>query len=57
MGDDAERFRRRARECRELAERAHGGEWRDRLIEIADELEAEADKADADEEAARREQD
>jgi hypothetical protein len=57
MGDDAERFRRRARECRELAERAYGREWRGKLIEIADELDAEADKTDAEEEAPRADRD
>ena len=48
MGDEAEGFRRRARECREIAERANDGEWRRMLVSIAEELDEEADRIDAD---------
>jgi hypothetical protein len=44
MADDAERFRRRARECRQLAAEAPNAQWRDKLVEIADELDAESDR-------------
>jgi vacuolar-type H+-ATPase subunit H len=44
MSDDAERFRMRARECRELAPKARVEEVRRYLSSLADELEEEADK-------------
>ena len=44
MGEDAERFRHRAKECRELARRAHDEYSRETLTEMAAELEAEADE-------------
>jgi hypothetical protein len=44
MADDAERLRRRARECRLLAAEAPNAKWRDKLIEIADDLDAQSDK-------------
>lgn len=43
MSYDSERFRTRARECRVLAEDARSPSWRDELIELANELEREAD--------------
>lgn len=43
LSDEAERFRIRARECRDLAARAHTTDWRDTLNEIARDLEQEAD--------------
>lgn len=46
MSDDAERFRRRARQCRELAVRARDDEIRLFLLEVAGELTAEADSLD-----------
>ncbi len=61
MGEDAQRFRRRARQCRELAPRARDEQIRLYLIEVACDLEAEADKVDGleaemlEREAARRE--
>jgi hypothetical protein len=47
MEEDADRFRRRARECRDLAEQANGPEWRETLLQIAKDLEHEADQLDA----------
>lgn len=46
MSEDSERFRMRARQCRELAKVARTTDWRDRLNEIARDLEEEADKID-----------
>ena len=46
MGADAERFRNRARECRELARRARDESSRKTLTQMAGELEAEADELD-----------
>jgi hypothetical protein len=43
MSEESERFRLRARECRELAARANTASWRDMLNEIARDLEEEAD--------------
>jgi hypothetical protein len=53
MASDAERFRRRARECRQLAAESANPQSRDKLIEIADDLDAESDKIEQ-EQAARR---
>jgi hypothetical protein len=53
MANDAEHFRRRARECRQLAAEAPNPQWRDKLIEIADDLDAESDRIEQ-EQAARR---
>jgi hypothetical protein len=47
MGDEADRFRWRAKECRDLAKAARDDTSRHELLTIADELEAEADKIDA----------
>ena len=46
MGEDSEHFRKRARECRDLALRARDPEIRDMLVQLAGELEAEADSLD-----------
>jgi len=48
MSEDADRFRRRAAQCRRLAENARDEADRKQLREMADELAAEADKIDAD---------
>ena len=47
MGDDAARFRSRARECRRIANEAKSAIWRESLLSIAKDLENEADKIDA----------
>lgn len=47
MGDDAEQFRERARECRDVAAQANDEEWRRTLLTLAQDLEDEADKIDA----------
>lgn len=47
MGDEASHFRRRAAQCRELAMCARDELSRRELCDIADELDAEADKIDA----------
>jgi hypothetical protein len=52
MANDAERLRRRARECRQLAAEAPNRQWRDKLIEIADDLDAGSDRIEQ-EQAAR----
>lgn len=44
MGGDAERFRNRAKQCRELASRAREEYSRKTLIQMATELEEEADE-------------
>ena len=49
MGEDSDRFRRRARQCRDLALRARDPEVRLELIQIAGELEEEAARIDAEE--------
>lgn len=49
MTEDAARFRRRAHQCRHLAERARDEYSRDTLSQMARELEEEADKIDAEE--------
>jgi hypothetical protein len=46
MSNDAARFRKHAFECRRLANDTLDGESRQMLIEIAEDLEAEADKID-----------
>ena len=45
--DDAARFRKRARECREMAELAGSAEWRNSLLELAEDLEKEADEMES----------
>ena len=49
MTEDAARFRRRARQCRDLAERARDEYSRSTLSQMAVELEDEADKIDVEE--------
>ena len=44
MSDDADRFRERAKTCRRLAGEARNPADRAELTQIADELDAEADK-------------
>lgn len=58
MGVDSERFRRRARECRDLSIRARDPDIRLFLIQVAQDLEGEAARIDLDEkeEAARDKQ-
>jgi hypothetical protein len=53
MAEDAERFRSRARHCRELAETARDEAARGQLVELAHDLEDEADKIEAEEAAIR----
>ena len=48
MGD-AQRFRKRARECRQLSKLARDGHSRQMLGALAIELDEEADKLDAEE--------
>ena len=45
--DDAECFRRRAAECRQIADEAGSDEWREALLTLAQDLEDEADRIDA----------
>ena len=40
------RFRQRARECRQMAEEVREPDWRKTLLELAQDLEDEADKMD-----------
>ena len=47
MGEEAERFRKRANECRRLAGDARDEETRAQLAQMATELDEEADKIDA----------
>jgi hypothetical protein len=49
MGYEAERLRFHAKECRELARAARDEAARQELLTIADELETEADRIDAEE--------
>ena len=49
MGEDASRFRERARQCRQLAKDARDDEARKTLNEMGDELDEEADRIDAEE--------
>ena len=44
MSDDAARFRKRARQCRDLARHAKEEEWRKSLEALAQDLEDEADR-------------
>jgi hypothetical protein len=50
VAGEGERFRKRARECRDLAAVTSDPEWRDKLNELAADLEAEAARADSEEE-------
>lgn len=47
MGEGSSHFRRRAAECRELAKAARDEVSRRELNDIADELDAEAERIDA----------
>ena len=49
MSEESERFRIRAKECRELADKARDPVARRTLVEIADDLEVEADMIEAEE--------
>ena len=49
MSNQADHFRMRAKQCRQLAEDARNEESRRTLIEMADDLEAEARLIDGDE--------
>lgn len=49
MGEDAARFRNRARQCRTLAADARTNEDRQTLSDMAEELDAEANLIDAEE--------
>jgi hypothetical protein len=49
MSEEASRFRKSAQNCRELASRARDEVSRTELLEIALELETEADKIEAEE--------
>ena len=53
MNDDAERFRRRAKECREVGTRTPHGPWQAQLNDLAHDLEVEADRIDREEGRAR----
>lgn len=46
MGDDAARFRKRARQCRELAQDESDRDMRRTLLTVAKDLENEADEID-----------
>ena len=46
MGDEAARFRKRARECRELAQDESDHDMRKTLLTVAKDLEDEADEID-----------
>ena len=45
--DTAARFRRRARECREMAQEVQEADWRNTLLGLAQDLVEEADRIDA----------
>ena len=47
MSDDADHFRERARECRDLSQTELDSAHRAHLAEVADDLDAEADKMEA----------
>ena len=49
MGEVSDRFRARAKQCRELAKSAKDDQARQTLTQTADELEAEAASMDAEE--------
>jgi len=48
MSDDSDRLRARAKECRDLAPLATDAEVRDLLLRVAEELDEETDRTDAD---------
>lgn len=45
----AQRFRQRARKCREVAEEVQEPDWLNFLLELANDLEEEADRIEAEE--------
>ena len=45
--DDAKRFRQRALECRKIADEAGNAEWRSWLLDLAKDLEDEAERSEA----------
>ena len=47
MGEYSERFRQRARQCRELAPLARDDQVREDLLRLANELDEEADAIDS----------
>lgn len=49
MSDEAERFRKRAKQCRVLASQARDDDSRNELGRMADDLDAEAAKIDQEE--------
>ena len=49
MSDEAARFRQRARECRLIAAEVGPNDWRQSLLDLAQDLEDEADRIDAEE--------
>ena len=53
MGEESDRFRSRAKQCRELAKDARDDQSRQTLSEMAEELDAEADNIDEEETLAR----
>jgi hypothetical protein len=53
MSDDEARFRARAQECRDVAGQARDDDARRLLLEVAEELEHEADKIAGEESGAR----
>ena len=57
MPDEAARFRSKARQCRDLAIRARDEEDRLQLIQIARDMDDEADKIEAERTAATRSSD
>ncbi|MFL6755318.1 MAG: hypothetical protein ACJ8EH_01725 [Sphingomicrobium sp.] len=46
MSEESDRFRTRARECRQIAAKVKDESWAQTLTDIADELDEEADKID-----------
>jgi hypothetical protein len=54
MGDQGDHFRRRAQECRKVAAQADSS-WAKMLLELADELDEEAERSDQGEAAGQSE--
>ena len=48
MGEDAQRFQQRAKECRRIAAEAKDEDWRESLLDLAADLESEAASIDGD---------
>jgi hypothetical protein len=49
MSEESERFRLRAKECRDIAARTPDGPWRHQLTNLAKDLDAEADQIESEE--------